>query len=180
METLIFYTTAFFILAAAGYVVTTMNIFRAAIGLTGVLAGIAGLYLLMNAQFLSAVQITVYVGGIMVLIVFAILLMPEASMHLRRENPKWFRFIGGVSAALVFAVLAYSITAFIGAQDAAGTSLEPAAASIREIGLALLSPGGNGFVLPFEFVSVVLIAALIGATTIAKRTPNPETKEEQE
>jgi NADH-quinone oxidoreductase subunit J len=132
-------------------------------GLTASLIGIAGLYLLMDAQFLSAVQISVYVGGVVVLVVFAVLMVADVTQKVFLKPPLSRTVLGAGAAALFFAVVVGALRA----QGFGAARPEPAAASVRELGRALLAAGPGGFVLPFEVVSLVLIAALIGAITVA-------------
>jgi NADH-quinone oxidoreductase subunit J len=162
LETLFFYAIAAFTLTAAYFVVTAHNLFRSAMGLTASLIGVAGLYLLMDAQFLSAIQIAVYVGGVVVLIVFAVLMVADVTQKVfLRASGARIALASGI-AALLFAV----ITTAIRSQGFAAAP-EGRAASVHEIGRALLGAGAGGFVLPFEAVSLVLIAALVGAITVA-------------
>jgi len=173
LDTFAFWMMAAYTLFAAYFVVTARNLFRCAVGLAAVLIGIAGLYLLMEAQFLSAVQIAVYVGGVVVLVVFAVLMVEDVTQK------EFLR--SSLSRCLVAAVVAELLLALIG-----GTMLSqgfgpdrptPAAAQVREIGHALLSTKPGGFVLPFEVISLVLIAALVGAVTVAGRPGDDDRKE---
>jgi NADH-quinone oxidoreductase subunit J len=174
MNTFLFYIFSLVALLSAYFVVTVHNLFRAAMGLIGLLISVAGLYLLIDAQFLSAVQITVYVGGIVVLIVYVVLLMSDVAQKLELETARWRQAIGAVLGAAVFAGLWVAIRSF----DFAPTALEAKSASVEDIGTALLSPAVGGFVLPFEIISLLLIAAIVGAITIA-RGGDGEKKEER-
>ena len=79
LETIAFWMIAAYTLFAAYFVVTARNLFRCAVGLAGTLIGVAGLYLLMEATFLSSIQIAVYVGGVVVLVVFAVLMVEDVT-----------------------------------------------------------------------------------------------------
>jgi NADH-quinone oxidoreductase subunit J len=165
IHTVLFYLLAAFTLLSAYFVITPRHLFRCAMGLIATLLGVAGLYLVIDAQFLSAVQVTVYVGGILVLIVFVILLVADVTQKVFRQGVAWRRAVAGVVSALMFVgvVLATRSFPFPAAAGDGATS-----ASVEEIGRALLSAGSEGFALAFEVVSLVLIAALIGAITIAR------------
>lgn len=171
MHTIFFYVMAAMILISAYFVVTASNLFRCAIGLLSVLLGVAGLYLLMQAEFVSAVQVMVYIGGIVVLIVFVILLVADASQKTFHRSAAWRKGVAGICVAVLFCLISYTIFTH---QFERPKALPNKSASVEEIGRALLSPKSNGFVLPFEVISLVLIAALIGAITIARATQTDE------
>ncbi len=165
MKTFLFYLFSAMGLLSAYFVVTINNLFRAAIGLISLLLAVAGMYLLLDAQFLSAVQIMVYVGGIVVLIVYVVLLVADVTQKPTEEAAPWRKAVAGVLAAglfalLVAAILSHPFTAIPGAAERS--------ASVAEIGGSLLSPDPQGFVLPFEVISLVLVAAIVGAITIAQ------------
>ncbi len=165
MNTFTFYLLSGAVLLSAYFVVTVPNLFRAAVGLIVLLLGVAGLYLLVDAQFLSAVQITVYVGGIVVLIAYVVLLVADVAQKHVAESAPWRKAAAGLLAAALFVLLAVAMQ-----PDRFGPAPEiPArSASVAEIGEALLSPRRGGFVLPFEVISLVLVAAIVGAITIAR------------
>jgi len=163
METFAFYILAAYTLFAAYFVVTARNLFRCAIGLAGALIGIAGLYLLMDAQFLSAIQIAVYVGGVVVLVVFAVLMVEDVTQKEFLRSPLSRCILASIVAELLLAIVAGAMLS-----QGFGSYRPPqASAQVREIGHALLNMGPGGFVLPFEVISLVLVAALVGAITVA-------------
>ena len=163
LENFFFYLMAAFILFSADVVVTARNLFRCASGLAASLIGIAGVYLLMDAQFLSAVQIAVYVGGVVVLVVFAVLMVSDVTQKEYLRPP----FSRSVMAAVIAELLLMVVAAAAAVQGFGGARPAPDSASVREIGHALLATGPGGFALPFEVISLVLIAALVGACTVA-------------
>ena len=167
LETFFFYLMAAFILFSAFFVVTAHNLFRCAMGLAAVLIGIAGLYLLMDAQFLSAIQVAVYVGGVVVLVVFAILMVEDVTQKEFLRSPFSRSVASGIIAELLLMVVAAA--AIAQGFGPAPQAQEHASAQVREIGRALLETGPGGFALPFEVISLVLVAALVGAVTIAGR-----------
>ena len=163
LEGFFFYLMAAFILFASYFVVTARNLFRCAMGLAAVLIGIAGVYLLMDAQFLSAIQVAVYVGGVVVLVVFAVLMVEDVTQKDYLRSPLSRNILAAVIAELFLAVVAGAMLS----QGFGSARPEPAAAQVREIGRALLETGPGGFALPFEVISLVLVAALVGAITVA-------------
>jgi len=175
IHTVFFFITATLILFSAYFVVTARNLFRCAISLIAVLLGMAGLYLLMNAQFLSAIQIMVYIGGIVVLIVFVILLVADVVQKTLQHCSAWRKGMAGLCVAALFALITYGLLAQGFEQR---TAVPAKSATIEEIGRALLSPKTNGFILPFEVISLVLIAALIGAITVARSEEHEEPHKE--
>ncbi len=165
MNTFLFYLLSALVLLSAYFVVTVHNLFRAAIGLIGLLLGVAGLYLLLNAQFLSAVQITVYVGGIVVLIVYVVLLVADAAQKHAHATPVWRKAAAGCVGAALFVLL---LAAMFGHDFTTPAGTLARSATVKEIGGALLSPARGGYVLPFEVISLLLVAAIIGAITVAR------------
>lgn len=144
--------------------VTSRKILRAATFLLFVLLSTAGLYFMLNYQFLAAVQITLYAGGIVVLIIFSILLTHH--IEHKFDPVPLSKIIMGVFAAgfgvaiTLFTLLSYDFV----------TTTEPGAdVSMNAIGKALLNYGEKGYVLPFEVISILLLAAIIAAIVIAKR-----------
>ena len=160
-----FFLIALFVLYSAYFVVTARNLFRSAMGLIAVLLGIAGMYLLLDAQFLSAVQVVVYIGGIVVLMVFAILLIADVTQKVFRQSPSWRKGWIGAASLLWFGLLAGAMLSY---RFGPVTTAEAKAGSIHEIGRALLSPAAGGYALPFEVISLLLIAAMVGAVTVAR------------
>jgi NADH-quinone oxidoreductase subunit J len=169
IRSVFFYFLATGILFSAYFVVTAHNLFRCAMGLIAALLGVAGLYLLMNAQFLSAVQVTVYVGGIVVLIVYVILLVADVTQKSFHAGARWRKGVAGVISATLFVLLARAILSH--PYGEVQPELVRSATTV-EIGRALLSPVG-GFALAFEVMSVLLVAVLVGAVTIARAPISP-------
>jgi len=164
-STVIFYIISAVILVGALLAVTARKIFRAAVYLLFSLIGIAGLYFFLNYEFIAAVQIVVYVGGIVVLIIFSIFLTHESGSDMK--SPAIGRAIySGLAAVFAFALTFFIInkTEFYPTQN---ETLEP---SVRNIGLQMLSTTEHGYLLPFEAVSMLLLAAMIGCIVIAIKT----------
>lgn len=145
--------------------VTTRKIFRSAIWLLFSLIGIAGLFFWMNMNFIAAVQIVVYVGGIVVLIIFSIFLTQKAGS----EMPKPIRsraFFAALAVLLGF-ILSYTLIYQYNFQPA---STQQLTVNVSDIGKQMLSTSQGGYALPFEVVSVLLLAAMIGCIVIALKS----------
>ncbi len=167
---IIFYLLATMTLGCGVLSVSTRQIFRAAIYLLFSLIGVAGIYFWLNYQFIAAVQIVVYVGGIVVLIIFSIFLTQQAGEKLAKQ--KLGRKI--FSALAVFCAFGLSMLQ-IYEHTFIETSDEPVTTAVKDIGQRMLNTGNGGYALPFEVVSMLLLAAMIGCIVIALRS-KPETK----
>ena len=162
MEKVIFYILAIIMVASAIASVSNRKMLRSVVYLLFVLIGAAGLYFLMDYNFLAAIQLTVYAGGIVVLIIFSVLLIQHIEMELELAKParRWFTALLCLLGLSVFLATIYSHP-FAVTQTSSTTT-------VAEIGHALLSFEKGGFILPFEVISVLLLAAMIGAIVIAK------------
>ena len=158
-----FYVIAAFTLLGAILSVTTRKIFRSAVWLLFSLGGIAALYFWLDMQFLAAVQIIVYIGGIVVLIIFSIFLTEYAGADLPPafRSRKVSAFLLSLAGFLFLTLLVTSAAYF--------PSSNPFMHDIASIGRKMLSTAAGGFALPFEAVSVLLLAAMIGCIAIAIR-----------
>jgi NADH-quinone oxidoreductase subunit J len=148
-------------LGAALMLVTRRNVFHAALFMILSFFGVAGLYVLLEAPFLAAVQLFIYIGGIAILIIFAIMLTREMmNPRLPGVNRQWW----------VAALVALALCGILGwvavRHDWGDTPGSVSPDSIANLGRALVDPAG--FALPFEVASVLLLVALIGAVTIAR------------
>jgi NADH:ubiquinone oxidoreductase subunit 6 (subunit J) len=156
----------FIILSAAALigavgVVTTRNLFRAALFLVLSFVGVAGLYVLLEAEMLAMVQLLVYVGAISILIIFAIMLSRRMmSPEFKTRNEQWL--LGLVFSVALFAILSVILLAV--AWPTAQAAVPDDAISL--LGQALVSP--DQYVLVFEAASVLLLVALVGAVVIAR------------
>ncbi len=166
-----FYLFSGIILICSLLTITTRRILRAAVYLLCVLLSTAGLYFMLKYQFMAAVQLTLYAGGIVVLIIFSILLTHHIT-H-RFKHPDLVKLIMGVGAALVGAGLVFA-TIFSNSFQPA--SVQELPVDMTVIGTQLLSTEKNGYVLPFELISILLLAAMIAAIVIAKKEKNKNTE----
>ncbi|MGA7917916.1 MAG: NADH-quinone oxidoreductase subunit J [Candidatus Acidiferrales bacterium] len=157
----------FFSLLAVGsaiLMVTRRNIVHAAVFLITTLLATAGIFLLLQAEFLFIVQVILYVGGIMVLFVFVIMLVNlDVSMRLVQFNRQWL--VAGVlslvlAAQVLFAVWAGRVSLRLPAMQA---DISPK--NTEAVADALFSK----YMLPFEIASILLLVAMIGAVVMAKR-----------
>jgi NADH-quinone oxidoreductase subunit J len=160
-----FYILGALVLTFGVLTVFTRKIFRAAVYLLLSLIGIAAIYIIMDMQFIAALQIVVYVGGIVVLIIFSIFLTHQAGERLPSRLPKhllWSVLVAGVGLLLATHILYhFTYTA----------STEPAIEhTVKNIGTQLIDYRSYGYVLPFEVVSILLLAAMIGSIVIAIKT----------
>jgi NADH:ubiquinone oxidoreductase subunit 6 (subunit J) len=144
-------------IAGATAAMTLRKLVHCALALAVSFVGLAGLYLVLSAQFVGLVQVLVYVGAVVILIVFAILLTRHDELPAQTKRT---RLAGLGVSAVVFVVLAWAVTASSAMQGVAGTQPE---APMLQIGGALM----QRFVLPLEVVGLLLTAALIGAVVIA-------------
>jgi NADH-quinone oxidoreductase subunit J len=164
---IIFYILSAFILGTAILSVTTNKIFRSAIWLLFSLIGIAGLYFWLEVEFIAAVQIVVYVGGIVVLIIFSIFLTQQAGREM--PKPPVVRTVVSVLAVLFGFALSY----YLIYKNDFKAGEKPFDWSVNKIGTQMLETGENGYVLPFEVVTILLLAAMVGCIVIAIKTPAP-------
>jgi NADH-quinone oxidoreductase subunit J len=167
--TVLFYVFAAFAVLLAIGVTNAPRLLRAAVYLMGVLMASAGMYVLLGAEFLAGIQVLVYVGGIVVLIVFAVMLTRSAELQVDNPSPKR-KWLAAVASAtfLAFVGAVFWTTQFPTANQAGGPSND-----VLAIGKALLDQSADGYVLPFEIVSLLLLAALIGGVVVARKTPPP-------
>ncbi len=171
MLDLFFYALCAVMLGLALVTVLARNLFRAALGLLGLLLGTAVLFLLLRAEMVALVQIMVYIGGIMIFVLYAVLLTSELGGKMAR--PSLLKIISALIVAgavfgsifkLIRATHEYTNTITSGDRSNFGNI-----ADIISLGLRLLDPGPDGFLIPFELISVVLLAAMVGAIALARR-----------
>ena len=161
---ILFYAIATLILVAALLAVTSLKIFRSAIWLLFSLVGIAALYFWMQVEFIAAIQIVVYVGGIVVLIIFSIFLTQQSGNKMAK--PATPKIIFSAIAALLGIAFTYNLINHYGFNT---LSSQPFNSSVSEIGTQMLSTTAYGFILPFEVVSMLLLAAMVGCIVIAMK-----------
>ncbi len=164
LKTFIFYGFALITIASAFAVVTVRNIVHAAFALMVTLFGVAGLYVFLQADFLAATQVIVYVGGILVLILFGVM-MTSGRLEMRIHIERGQLLLGaGISLALLMLLLTV-IANTPGWKNRTDDGIQLAPTTER-IGELILQ---EKFLLPFEVVSVLLLVALIGAALISRK-----------
>jgi NAD(P)H-quinone oxidoreductase subunit 6 len=161
--------TAMMLLAALG-VVLIRNVVYSAFLLAGVFLSMSGLYLLLNADFVAAAQILIYVGAVNVLILFAIMLVNKSAEFAPVKGSGLRRLATALVCAGLFALLGAMVLTTPWAMSA----ITPAGdGAIVKIGLHFFSD----FLLPFELASILLLMALVGAIVLARREFIPEMDE---
>ncbi len=162
LETIVFYLFAAVMVGSAVAILLSRNIVRSAMWLLATLGSAAGLYLLLSANFLAAIQLIVYAGGVMILIVFGVMLTSR--------NP-YFRYQPqareiGIAVVVAIVLCVGMISAMVAGPWPAvpGAHPSPEANTMHQIGTSLLTT----YLVPFELVSVLLLAVMIGAAYLAR------------
>jgi NADH-quinone oxidoreductase subunit J len=160
---IIFLLTTVVILGSALMVVTARKLLHAALWLVVTLFGVAVLYAILQANFLAVVQVVIYIGAIAILFIFAVMLTRRELMEKGRQTRSswWIPALLGlvILAGLVFLIL--SVPDVNRTAMALPTGLD----TVQALGTALVSP--DGYVLPFEVASVLMLAALVGAVYVS-------------
>lgn len=168
LPAVLFFAFSALAVAAAVVAATARKIVHAAFGLMAAFFGVGGLYALLGADFVAFSQVLVYVGGILILLVFGILLTGRVRGTLgleRAERSPWALAVGAV--LLLGLGLAISSTSW----PSGGTAPAEPEPTTAAIGRAFLDP--QRYIVPFELVSVLLLAGLIGAAYLARRRRAP-------
>lgn len=169
-------------LGSALVVVTDKNLFHAALAMMLSFAGVAGFYAMLNSGFMAAAQLLVYIGAISIVIIFAIM-MTRRLMSATEDPFNSQAAAGGLAALGLFGLLAFvllrstssigGLNPIINPQYVPAQQIDPLLTeSITNMGRVLVS--ADGYVLPFELTSVLLLAALVGAIVVAIPTREEE------
>ena len=165
-STICYWIIALAIVVFSVLTVTTRKILRAATYLLFTLFATAALYFKLDYEFLGAVQIAVYAGGIVVLFVFSILLTtrPGDNAALLESRKRILGLVGAIAAAGAcgWALCSRCADIFTSAPDMANPTM-------HEIGTAMLGTGYGQYLLPFAAVSVLLLACIIGGVVVARK-----------
>ena len=165
-----FWVTAIAAVGSAAMVLLAPSIVHMAFWLLSSLAGFAGLYLHLGADFVGMVQILVYIGGILILFLFGVMLTNQSDVAIRGETTWRFLLPGSIAGLAFLSLLVYLVSKTPWATHEVPAA-QPAAAGIGERFMST-------FILPFEAVSILLLVAMIGATYIARsRDESPEAGE---
>ena len=163
-QNIAFYIIATVMVVAALRVVTTKNVVHAALYLVAVLVGISAQFILLGAEFIAATQLLVYVGAIVVLFLFGIMLTrAQLGKDPQVDGTNAQKWSAGFVAIILLVVMGYAIYATDGMGEA--ELVEERVQTVAEVSDAIFST----YIVPFEAVSVLLLAALIGAIVLARR-----------
>ena len=163
---IMFTILAIVIVASALLCVTTKRIMRAATFMLFVLFGVAGVYFLLDYTFLGAAQIAVYAGGVTMIYVFAIQLVSKRTLQGLEEKLKASKLVRGALASIAGLVVVCLILLKTGFYTSA---LSLGELSMSKIGHALVGADKYEYVLPFEFISLFLLACIIGGLIVARK-----------
>jgi NADH-quinone oxidoreductase subunit J len=162
VEALLFWTFAAVSVAAGTVTITRRNPLASALGLAVVLVAIAGLFAMLDAHLLFILQILVYAGAIVVLIVFVIMLLNLGEADLKEMRIQPLRFgLSAVVCAVGCALTLRALSGLPGMRQSVGAGFGTA----REVSLRLFGP----FLLPFEILGLILLVGIIGAVVLAKK-----------
>lgn len=157
---IIFYLFAAVTLLSAFFVVTTRNIVRAAFFLLFTFFGVAGIYVLLGADFVAIVQLIVYVGGILILLIFGVMITNKiTSVDIKTGT------VQTLPAAIAVGLFTGIIGAVILNTDWFVVNTEMPASTLSTLGIMLI----NEYVLIFELLGILLLVALIGAASMARK-----------
>jgi NADH-quinone oxidoreductase subunit J len=170
-QLVIFLILAAIAVAGAVSVILQREPIHSAISLITVMIALAGLFLLLESEFIAAVQIIVYAGSIMVLFVFVIMLL-NAGVEERTNMSRMARYVGIPLAIFLLIELAYQI----GAATLSMTAQPATAGMTRGLSMLLF----QDFVLPFELTSILILIAILGALVLAQRSEGVPAKRGQE
>jgi NADH-quinone oxidoreductase subunit J len=167
---LFFYALAGLIIGSGAMVVLSRNILYSAFALLGTLLGVAGLYIYLAADFLAVIQVMIYVGGILTLILFAVMMTNRIDqVNISNQSV-------GLAAALPVAIVLATLLGYIAKKTPWVTLKVPAAnPSTEKLGNAFL----GDYLLPFEIASIVLLVALVGAVVVARHQVRGEFTDEK-
>ena len=158
-ETIGFWSLAIVLVGSALAVVLSKNLFHSVLWLALALTGTAGVFLLLEAEFLAAVQLLLYAGGIVTIVVFAIVVTERLVGERISQTSR--RITAGMVTSLAFVAL---VVSFISQQPLATTRQPLTTDLTRTLGESVLTR----FVLPFELLGVLMLAAMLGAVYFAR------------
>ena len=160
MEMVVFFVLAIVAVAAGAGVVLQRSAVRSALFLLVNFCCLAGLYILLNAQFLAIVQLIIYAGAVVVLFLFVVMLLGIENAEEAPDRRRYQWVVGGLLGVLFLVGLVWALIPL-----GSGGTVGLIQGSVREIGAALLTT----FAIPFELTSLVLLVAMVGAVVLAKK-----------
>jgi NADH-quinone oxidoreductase subunit J len=164
-ELIVFSILAVIIVGFSILAVTSQRIIRSATYLLFVLIATAGLYLFLEYHFLAAVQVAVYAGGVMVLFIFSILLTHNPGEDVKFEKPKRM-FVAGLASLAGLAICGHIIYNNV---NKLFTFVPGGEINMKHIGMTLMGTDKYQYMLPFEAISLLLLACIIGGIMIARK-----------
>ena len=167
-ENIVFLVIALAMAIASVWVVTTRNVVHAALMLVVALGGSAALFLMLGAEFIAWTVVLVYIGAIVILFLFGIMITRAPIGRDSAQLDHARRWPAALVALVTFVTIVWSTTAYFGSEE-----IGPGVQRASDLGADLF----NRFVVPFEAVSFVLLAALIGAIVLARKDEEPEDEE---
>ncbi|HWK99565.1 MAG TPA: NADH-quinone oxidoreductase subunit J [Parapedobacter sp.] len=176
MQALVFYAFAAIAVGSAVILVSMQNLARALFLFFIVLFSVAGLYVFAMADFVAIAQILIYVGGVLILMLFAFMLSNKTLLNQLQTGtahffalPVWQALFISISFLIILVYASVQLgshqPAWIAAAEAAGNTIVPADSTVQHIGIQLMTR----YLLPFEVVSVLLMMALIGAAHLTRK-----------
>ena len=164
-QNIFFYVIAITMAFSAIRVVTVKNVVHAAMYLVIVLAGVGAQYVLLASEFVAATQVLVYIGAIVVLVLFGVMLTrAKLGQEVNLTNDYWY--VGAFTAVIIFAVMAYSVLDYFGDEPLNQANAETQlVGNTEQVSDAIFSQ----YLVPFEAISVLLLGALVGAIVLARK-----------
>ena len=174
VEQVLFYIFAAIAVLSALFVITLKNVVHSAVALAATLLSVAGIFLTLHAEFLAGVQVIVYVGGILVLFVFVIMLISvERAVHERQFNRQWALAITTailVIGELVFVLWRGKDSLLLAQAGEPAESVLGVTGNSQLVGETLYGQ----YLLPFEIASILLLVAIVGSVAMSKRKTQAE------
>jgi len=174
VEQVLFYIFAAIAVLSALFVITLKNVVHSAVALAATLLSVAGIFLTLHAEFLAGVQVIVYVGGILVLFVFVIMLISvERSVHERQFNRQWALAITTallLIGELVFVLWRGTDSLLLAQAGEPAESVLGVTGNSQLVGETLYGQ----YLLPFEIASILLLVAIVGSVAMSKRKTQAE------
>lgn len=165
-QTIAFFIVALLSVGGALGVVLSRNLIHGALYLIVSLFGGAGMFILLSAPFLAAVQVLVYIGAIAILIIFAVMLTRSMTNIREIFNRQWW--LSAVVAVLLFVLLVVGVILPVWGEGGTNPNMPVSEVVTTTVDLGVALVDGNQYVLPFEVASLLLTAAMIGAIVIAR------------
>jgi NADH-quinone oxidoreductase subunit J len=169
MGAVLFYIFAIVAVLAAFLVITFRNPINSALSMVVCFFCLAAIYVLLSAHLIAILQILVYAGAIMVLVLFVIMLMNLRDWELRWGKFQWFKVFGFLLAGLL---LIEGIHFLKGSGEQSAVELSEGFGTVEAVGTALFSK----YLLPFEMVSILLLVGIVGAVVLTKKKIREEEK----